>query len=480
MLQRNLNLSSASRVAGLLGAAGRAGSALLLCAALADAAPCAAAPNDTRPAITGLFREEMQKAAVKLNWRGEKLSDDTLYAIALTGASWEIAWGKDPMFSLAWGDSRKAPGLNKLDSQNYITLVHEIQRLYDQKQYKQAVQTALKNFTLDQIGCDVFLKEPVGTSFMALGQPEQAFPIFSAPFEPPQGQVSAARLNRRFREAALDAAQHANLTREAVAFALSLLLDPGSDLPHVHTGALAALDSQGVDVDRVLLGILSAPERLRGLPAYAYAASDLLTHRVTPRLFPILLHLAQSDDVHFRSRALLGLGIIGYQARAEDPRGWAAQVALTPLREYGLSAAQRKLIEKELREGANSDKYRVRAAAALGIALAAPDDAEAALNKLARDRDYVLSTPPSASANSRARRIEYPVRLAAAAALARYGVKLDTSGGDLEGKALDTARHGGQDSTNDRRNLRRDAASQIVVSPLDPYLTAPIGETAHR
>ena len=456
--------------------------ALFVGAAIWCMAPCPAepAPHETNPAINGLFREEMQNAAAKLKWRGERLSDDTLYAVALTGASWELAWGKDPMFSLAWGDWRKTSALTKSDNQNYIALVHDVQRLYEQKQYRQAVQTALRSFTLDQIGCDVFLKEPVGMSFMALGQPEQAFPIFAAPFEPPHSLASVSQLNRRFREAALGAAQHAGLAREAIAFALSLLLDPGSDSPHIHTAALAALDSQGVDIDRVLLGILSAPERLRGLPQYAYAAADLLMYRVAPRLIPVLLHLANSDDVHLRSRALLGLGMVGYLARPEDPKDWASQVSMTPLREYGLSVAQHKMIEKELREGVNSDKYRVRAAAALAIALAAPEDAEAMLQKLARDRDYVLSTPPEAPANTRIRRIEYPVRLAAAAALARYGVKLDVRGGDLDGKALDHARRGGQDSTNDRRCLRKDAVSQIAVSPLDPYLTAPINEPARR
>ena len=262
----------------------------------------------------------------------------TIYALALTGASWELAWGKDPMFSLAWGDGRKAPALNKSDGRNYIALVHEVQRLYEQKQYRLAVQTAQRNFSLDQIGCDVFLKEPVGMSFMALGQPEQAFPIFAAPFEPPHSQASVPELNRRFRELALDAAQHAGLARETIAFALSLLLDPGSDSPHLHEAALAVLDKQGVDIDRVLLGILSAPEHLRGLPSYAYAASDLLAYRVSPRLIPVMLNLADSDDVHLRGRALLALGIVGYQARADDPKGWASQVALTPLREYGLSS----------------------------------------------------------------------------------------------------------------------------------------------
>jgi len=447
---------------------------------LSCASPAFAARKETKQTITILYRDEMRKAPEKLKWRGERLSDDTLYAVALTGASWEPAWGRDPMFSLAWGDFRKAPTLNKQDGQNYINLVHDVQRLYEQKQYRQAVQAAVNNFTLDQIGCDVFLKEAVGMSFMALGQPEQAFPIFAAAFEPPHTQTDAAPLNRHFREAALDAAQHAGLTREAVAFALSLVLDPGSDAPEVNSKAIETLDMQGVDIDRVLLGILSAPERLRGLPAYSYAAADLLTYRASPRMLPVLLHLANSDDVHLRSRALLGLGMLAYQARPEDPKDWASKVSKVPLREYGLSVAQRRMIDKELREGLASDKYRVRASAALAIALSVPEDAEALLHKLVKDHDYVLSTPPGAPANIRARRIEYPVRIAAAAALARFGENVEPTGGDLEGKALDNARRGGQDATNDRRNLRKDAASKITISPLDPYLTGPLAEPARR
>lgn len=448
------------------------------CLALATRAACT--PKESKQAITILYREEMRKAPEKLKWRGERLSDDTLYAVALTGASWEPAWGREPMFSLAWGDFRKISAANKQDGQNYIGLVHDIQRLYEQKQYRQAVQTAINNFTLDQIGCDVFLKETVGMSFMALGQPEQAFPIFASAFEPPHTQTDVSPLNRRFREAALDAAQHAGLTREAVAFALSLVLDPGTDAPQINTKALEILDAQGVDIDRVLLGILSAPERLRGLPAYSYAAADLVTYRASPRQLPLLLHLADSDDVHLRSRALLGLGILAYQARPDDPKDWTSRVSKAPLREYGLSAAQRKMIDKELREGLTSDKYRVRASAVLAIALSAPDDAEALLHKLVKDRDYLLTTPPSAPENSRIRRIEYPVRIAVAAALARFGETVETMSGDFEGKALDKARRGGQDATNDRRSLRKDAASKITISPLDPYLTAPLTELPHR
>lgn len=441
---------------------------------------CSAAPpaREARSAISVMFRDEMQKAPEKLKWRGERLSDDTLYALALTGASWELAWGKDPMFSLAWGEFRKTPALGQQNGQNYIGVVHDIQRLYEEKKCREAVQLAVANFTLDQIGCDVFLKEPVGRSFLALDQPEQAFPIFAAPFEPPRAPANVSQLNRQFREAALDAAKRAGLTREVVAFALSLLLDPGADSPRIHEDALATLEAQGVDIDRVLLGILEAPERLRGLPTYAYAAADLLIYRISPRLVPVLLHLAESNDVYLRSRALLGLGIAAYRARPEDPNDWASHVAIVALREYGLSATQRAMIEKEIREGVNSDKYRVRAAAALATALAAPDDADATLRKLSKDRDYILTTPPSSPVNTHIRRIEYPVRMAAAVGLARFGVTVDANGADLDGKALETARRGGQDSTNDRRNLRKECASKIVISPLDAYLTAPANEPA--
>ncbi len=440
---------------------------------------CRAAGRDTRAAVAVMFRDEIEKAPTKLKWRGERLSDNTLYALALTGASWEPAWGKDPMFSLAWGDLRKEPAIDRQDRGNYIETVRDVQRLYDQKQYRQAVQTALSNFTLDQIGCDVLLKEPIGMSFMALGQPEQAFPIFAAPFEP-RSQTDVAQLNRRFREAALNAAQHAGLSREAIAFALSLLLDPGADMQRLNFGALAMLDSQGVDIDRVLFGILEAPERLRGLPAYAYAAADLLAYRVSPRLVPVLLHLAEVDDCYLRGRALFALGIVGYHERSEEPKDWAAQISVVPLREYGLSAGQRKMIEKAVREGANSDKYRIRAAAALAIGLIGLDDAAPLLQKLARDREYLLSTPQGAPENSRIKRIEYPVRMAAALALARYGVKVDVVGGDLDGKALDHARRGGQDATNDQRCLRRESASKIEVSPFDAFLPWPTSDPTGR
>ncbi|HZO90468.1 MAG TPA: hypothetical protein VFB38_19230 [Chthonomonadaceae bacterium] len=444
---------------------------------LAPAGPFAPGParSATRE-VMNLFSEEMQQAPLKLKWHGERLTEDTIYAIALTGLSWEPAWGKEHLFSLAWGDCRKVPTLGKRSGRSYSALVGQIQRDYENHNYRQAVSLASANFSLDEIGCDVNLKEAVGYSLLAMGQPERAFPILAAPFEPTHSVFNVAEANRRFREAAFEAATRAGLKKEAIAFALSLLLEPGQDAPHLHQRALRYLEQEGVDIDRVLLGVLQAPDRLRGLPAYEYAATDLLAYRATPRLLPFLLHLANSDDVYLRSRAVIGLGILAYQPRPDDSPAWADRMVLRPLREYGLSAGERRLIDREIQEAASSDKYRLRAAAALALGLVGEEESVPLLQKLAKDRAYVLSTP-DVLGSSRARRIQFPVRMAAAAALARYGLTVDPGGGDLSGKALEQAKRGGKDETNDRRNLRRDVASQIYVTPLDVATAAPLTAT---
>lgn len=424
--------------------------------------------------IDRLFEEEMNQASAKLKWRGERLADDTIYAIALTGTSWEPAWNRDPLFSLAWGDLRKVPTLGKRIGKNYAALADQIRQLYAQKEYRKTVDAASASFSLDEIGCDTNLKEPVGDSLLALGQPEQAFPILSAPFEPSRNEIKDSEENYRFRQDAFEAAQKAGLKKEAVVFALSLLLAPDPDTARVDTNMLDYLLKAGVDVDRVLLGILQAPEKLRGLPGYSYAAADLMAYRASPRLLPFLLQLAESNDAYLRSRALLGLGMVAYQPRNGDPAGWADKVIFAVPREYGISVGERRLVDKALRDGVNSDKYRVRVAAALALGLVGDPDNLPLLQKLAKDRVYVLLLDPKGGESSRARHILFPVRMAASAALARYGVSLDPGGGVLAGKELDRAKHGGEDQTNDRRNLHHDVASQIQISPLDVATPIPI------
>jgi hypothetical protein len=432
--------------------------------------------------IDALFSEEIQQAPAKLKWRGEALAPDTLYAIALTGLSWQPAWGREHLFYMGWGDLRKVPGY-KQHSANYAVLTRDIQGSVERRDWRRVVAQASTNFSLDEIACDPNLKEAVGRGFLELRQPERAFPIFAAPFEPSRIRLDGLEANRRCREGAFEAAQQAGLQKEAVAFALSLLLEPGTPESGVNTPVLRYLEGAGVDMDRVLLGILQAPERLHGLPSYTYAAADLLTMRATPRLLPFFLHLAGTDDAYLHGRALVGMGVLAYRARRGDPSGWSDRIVMTPLREYGISTGQRKMIADEILKAARSDNYRLRASACLALALLGDDDNVPLLQKLASDKAYVLASnsgacvPVPATKNverDHARRLLFPVRMAAAAALARYGVAVEAGGGELMGKELDQAKRGGQDVTNDRRSLRREIASQIVVSPIDVATAAPI------
>jgi hypothetical protein len=364
---------------------------LFFCALLFSTGGAAQRQSQPSPAnsreVVALFSEEIQQAVIKLKWRGERLTEDTVYAVALTGLSWEPAWGKDHLFAVAGSDSIES--------------------------------------------------------------------------------------SRQVRQARWDVAQNNRDTRTAIAYALSLLLEPGTDPPMLHQSALGYLDQQGVDVNRVMLGILQAPDKLRGLPRYVYAAADILAMRAVPRLLPFLMHLAQSDDVHLRSRAIIGLGVLAYRARSGDSPDWGQSLVTARLREFGLSSGERKLIEREFREAVNSDRYRLRAAAAIALSLAGEDTSLPLLQKLAKDRAYVLSEAPKGVRNP-PRRILFPVRMAACAGLARFGHAAEPGGGILAGKDLDKAKKGGQDVTKDRNGLRREVVSQIFVSSIDVATAVPI------
>jgi hypothetical protein len=423
-------------------------------------------------AIDALFGDEIRQAAAKIKWRGEPLTADTVYALALTGASWEVAWGKDHLFSLARTEAHR--NNRKGRTRDWRQAAQEVADDYRQRDYRGVVRAASANFSLDEIANDPDLKEAVGISFMELGQPERAFAIFAAPYQPRSDErndrrsptVSLNEGDRLFREGAFDAARRAGLQKEAIAFALSLLLEPGVDMPGVHTGAQRYLDESGVDVERVLLGVLEAPERLRQLSAYSYAAADLLVLRASPHLLPVFVQMSESDDAYLRARALLGLGEIAYQDRPGDHSGWGERIVPATLHEYGISNGQRKMILLKVRDAANDGNFRLRAAAALALGLMGSDDALPLLQKLARDRAYIVS-PPMNERASGPRHLRYPVREAAAAALARYGVSVDPGGGDFQGRRLDEARRGGQDVTGDRSRLRHDAVSALLISPTD-------------
>lgn len=424
--------------------------------------------------VSRLFSEEIQQAAAKLKWRGERLSDETVYAIALTGLSWEPAWDKEALFWLGGGDWRKTTRTDKRKEEVRQAGIREVRQLYADHDFGRVVSTASTDFSLDEIGCDPYLKEAVGRSLLALGQPERAFPLLVAPFDPKRAYEDVGELNRRLRVAATDAARYAGLRKEVITFEISLLLEPGTDPPTLPRDLLRSLEDAGVDSEELALGILQAPRGLRGLSAYEYAAADLLAYRASQRLLPYLTHLVSSDDAYLRGRALIGLAVIAYRGVPGDG-GWVQNLLQRTPREVSVSAGQQRLLGQAVLDAANSDRYRLRMAAALALGLLGSKDGIPVLQKLAKDRAYVLSPAGNGRESAGPRRIQFPVRMAAALALSRFGISVPTSNGEFSGKALDQARKNGQDVTNDRNGLRRDVVSKLDFLPLDPlFFTLPV------
>ncbi len=426
--------------------------------------------------MVNLFREEMQLASAKLKWRGERLSEDTVYAAALTGLSWLSAWGKSPLFSMQWGDFRKAETRGKRRKpQETDRLIASVQLRESTGDARGAVEFAETNFTPSEIALNLTLKRAVGGSLRKLNQPERAFGVYAAPFDPGKEKSEAVSLNREFRTTAFDLALRATqrgedetepYRRSAVAFALSLLLQPDTETHALSRDALAFLIREGVDLDRVALGILQAPGNLPGLPQYAYVASDLLLLRAAPRLLPYLMHLAQSDDVHLRGRSVVALAALAYSRRSGEPSGWGAKLVPLELREYGLSNGERKMIAQEAMEAVRSDNYRLRMAGAMALGLLGDEKSVSILQKLTKDPAYTLTPPVKGET---LRRIEFPVRAAACAAAFRFGFRWKAGGGEAAGKELESLKRGGQDVSNDRRGLKKEMISPLQITPLDLY-----------
>ena len=160
---------------------------------------------------------------------------------------------------------------------------------------------------------------------------------------------------------------------------------------------------------------------------------------------------------------------MAYRARSGDSRNWAENLIPKQLREYGISSGERKLIAREIEEAAKSDKFRLRTAAAFAATLTGEENYLPLLQKLAKDKAYALSEVRD---NRRAKQILFPVRIAAVAGLARFGISADSSSGEFSGKELDKLRRGQKDVTKERGNLRDEFANTIYISPLD-FATAP-------
>ncbi|MCX6380034.1 MAG: HEAT repeat domain-containing protein [Armatimonadetes bacterium] len=424
--------------------------------------------------LLNLYHDEMQEALEKLRWRGERMADDTIYALALTGTSWQTFWNKkqNHLYLLAWGELKRVPSLRKRNNRESESLLTSIQDAYRRNDYRRVAQEATENFSVDEMGCNPMLKEAVGDSFLKLGETDKAFSVFVTPFEPVKGDTDILDKSYRFRKGAFEAAVRSirrgepEMRKNAIALGLSLLLEPSATSLDLNTDVLRYLEGMGVDIDKVCLGIVQAPERLPGLPAYVYSAMDILVYRAKPRMLPFFIHLAESGDVYLRSRAILGLGVLAYQERSGDPAGWERNLVNFPLRAYGLSVGERQLIQREAEQAARDGNYRLRTAGAMALALMGNEESVKTLQRLAKDRAYTLS-PEERGRRDASRKIGFSVRMAAAAGLARFGTTVDVVSGELSGKELDKARRGGQDVSKERGGLDRDCVAQIFITPID-------------
>ena len=269
-----------------------------------------------------------------------------------------------------------------------------------------------------------------------------------------------ARSETSFTDAAsrsrgLEEAREGGRHKIAGPFAFSLVLEPGA-LPHsAWKAAYDYLDHYDTDFDAALVGILQAPPKLPLLPEYLYSAMDLLVLRSSPRLIPLFITVANSEDAYLRSRAVAGIGIAAYRARPEAESRYPGLPV--PLREYSISAAQRRIISDLLHRAADDSSHRVRAAAALALGLSGDDSELPLLEKLVKDRSYISL----ATANKGERRIVLPVRAQAALSMARFGRSFEAGGGVFSGEALKRAVRGGKDVTRDQTGLRRHLLGRV-------------------
>jgi HEAT repeat protein len=257
------------------------------------------------------------------------------------------------------------------------------------------------------------------------------------------------------RREAFQAAVRANAPKFAFSFALSLVLDPPVQDESAWMEAFRYLSRYDVEFDRVLIGVLQSPSKLPLLPIYDYASADVLMHRASSRLLSLYLTLAESSDRYLRSRAVAALGIVAYRERPGN--GNRVDGLAVTLRENSISAVQQRIIYEQIRKAAEDKNYQSRAAAAFALGLMGDENDIPRLEKLLRDPAY-LALPTD---ERETRRVIFPVRTQAAAALARFGQRRETGNGLFAGRALREATRGGKNVTEDYGDLRRDRRSLV-------------------
>jgi len=243
--------------------------------------------------------------------------------------------------------------------------------------------------------------------------------------------------------------------RVRISFALSLVFDSPEASATLDTTPYREVAAYGRDFERVLIGILSSGESTPLLPRLVYSAADILVIRTDPEHIPLYLAMAGSRDSYMRSRGVAALGLLTCSERTAAPK--IVEGLRSPVRAFSISAAQRAMFCGMLERAASDRSFRVRGAAALGLGLSDHEGARPLLQKLARDRDYLL-LPGSTSGS---RRVLYPVRATAEVMLGRLGFPVRRSGGEFEGRALREATRGGRDVTRDRSGMKRGITSSV-------------------
>jgi len=254
------------------------------------------------------------------------------------------------------------------------------------------------------------------------------------------------------------AARGAGDAKAAFSYALSLALDPPEGDHAAWVSAYQAVAAYDDGLDRVIVGILSVPDRVPFLPKLSYAAADLLVLRANTKHIPLYLALAKSGDSYLRSRGVAGLGIVACSEKN------AAQGPLhglrVPIRVNPVSESQRGMFLDLMERAAKDRSYRVRGAAALALGLAGGDEARSQLVRLSRDPAY-LRYPGSSRSSYR---VVFPVRATAEVMLMRQGVSVERSGGEFSERALRGVTRGCRDVTRDMSGMRRDRISRIIFN----------------
>jgi hypothetical protein len=425
-------------------------------------ATAGAARADSR--VNSLFAEDFARAPQLLHY-SRPLSDDSIYALTVTGATWQKCWGPNTLFYMGWLNG----GTNRLTGRDVNARLKAVERALNDRDY-QSIPSLTSGFTTAQISSNPTLKLADGLALLRTGNADAAFAVLAAPYHT-IGRPDP-ELDFRLRKLAYQAAVQSGHSRFAVSLGLSLVLQPQPvtipAVPRLPETVVSYLKEQGVDLERIALGILETPTGLRHMDYYTYAAADLICLKPTPDLLPVLFSMLHTGDTYLRARAIVALGSVDYRA-ARSGDDWTSNILPGNRTEYGLSADQQSSIQSTARDFLKDSNWRLRAAGCLALAFIGGSENHRLLETMVNDRAYVLSPPD----RSGMRWLAFPVRVAADMALTRWGEHLTPGGGMVDRNDLAHETRNCSNVTGDTSGLRGTFASVIAVSPADAVLPRP-------